>query len=104
MEPIVLVTLLALLVEVLIEAVMPLSDPVFAALKLPESVNPYLYLSALVGVLAALGYGADLVAAIGLPAPNGAVGLGATVATGLMVGRGANFVHDAIKRVAGATS
>lgn len=60
-------------------------------------LEPYkwmlMYVSALVGVVVAYSYQVDLIALLGL-APQSVVGV---VLTGLVIGRGANFVHDLLK-------
>lgn len=91
-DPLTIVFLVALLGEALIQGLKPLLDPLFALLPLPADVNPYLYLSAALGVALAFFYQADMVSAVGL-APHSWVGM---IATGLITGRGSNAVHDVI--------
>lgn len=103
-NPIILVLLLATIAEAVIEAVKPGLDPAFDWLlrvtRAPENVEPYFYLSVALGVATSLAYGADLVEAVGIAPPSAAVGTAAQVATGILIGRGANFVHNVITRVA----
>lgn len=103
-NPIIIVLVLATIAEAVIEATKPGLDPFFdwllTKLKAPQTVEPYFYLSVALGIATSLSYGADLVQAVGVPAPNNAVGIGAQVATGILIGRGANFVHNLITRVA----
>lgn len=103
-NPIVLVLILAVIAEAIIEAVKPGLDPLFdwllAKARAPENVEPYFYLSQALGVATSLAYGADLVQAVGIAPPSAAVGIAAQVATGILIGRGANFVHNVITRVA----
>ena len=97
MEPLLLVIALSTIVEVIIEAFMPLLDPLFKRLPVPEDVEPYLYLSMAVGLVLTLAYQADLLAAIGLAEEPALAGI---VITGFFIGRGANFTHSVIKLVA----
>ena len=53
------------------------------------------YGAALIGILLCIAYGADLLALVGLSTPVPWVG---PIVTGLLVGRGANFVHDFASR------
>jgi hypothetical protein len=53
------------------------------------------YIAALVGILLAVTYQTDLLAMLGLTSPWPWVGW---VVTGLLIGRGANFVHDFASR------
>lgn len=94
----VLLMALAVLVEQVIESLKPLLDPLFALLPLPETVNPYLYLGAIGGVIVCILWGVDLATALGLTPPENAT-LAAQVATGFIVGRGSNVAHDAMLRL-----
>lgn len=96
-NPYLLVIALAVLGELLIEGIKPGLDPLFARIGVPADVNPYLYLSLALGVLLALVYRVDVLAAAGL-APATVVGI---VTTGLLTGRGANYVHDFVALVGG---
>ena len=103
MEPLVLVVTLALLGEVLIEVLKPLVNPVVSLACEYVAIDPergYLYISAFLGVLLAALYRADLLIVIGLPELAGAGSVFGVVATGLIIGRGANFVHDVFSRLA----
>lgn len=100
MQPLVMITILALLGEVVIEVLKPLLAPMLAPLAKYEKVDPYLYISTALGVLFALLYRADLLLAIGLPEQAGLAIYVGQVLTGLMLGRGANFVHDVIAKIA----
>lgn len=99
---------LATLAELLIEVAKPLLEPLFTWLlgRIPQAkrssaaerslaINPYLYLSLLVGVGLAFNYDLDLIAALDV-APPTAVG---TLITGALLGRGSNFIHDVIARL-----
>ncbi len=97
MEPVLLVVVLATLAELLIEALKPAVQPLFELLGLPAGIDPYLYLSLLLGMALAGIYQVDLLAALGI-GPWTWVGV---LTTGLFVGRGANFVHEALRRLAG---
>lgn len=102
MEPLTalaIVIALAALGELVIEALKPALEPLFKRMNLPEDVNPYLYLALLFGVVLAILFEADLPAAIGLVSPfPGAVWF-QEIVTGLLIGRGSNFIHDAISRL-----
>lgn len=91
------VVVLATVIELAIEALKPALDPLLALLNLPPDVNPYLYLSLVAGVVLAAVYGMDALAILGL-FPWTAIGM---VFTGLFIGRGANFIHDALERLGG---
>ena len=53
------------------------------------------YIAAFVGVLLCIAYRADLLAIVGLASPVPWTG---PILTGLLIGRGANFVHDFASR------
>lgn len=95
MEPILLTLTLATLGELLIQALKPALQPLLNLLRLPADIDPYLYL--LLGVALALIYRVDLLAALGI-GPWTTVGC---LTTGLFLGRGANFVHDALAALQG---
>ena len=59
-----------------------------------ERINLKLILSIGVGLLLAFGFNADMLIALGLPTAVPPIGL---VLTGLLLGRGSNFVHDIVK-------
>lgn len=95
MEPLLLAVGLAIVCEVVIEALKPALNPLEARLPGSDRVDYFLYLSLLIGVGLAFFYAADALAAVGFGEAS-AVG---TLFTGLVVGRGSNFVHDVIKRL-----
>lgn len=97
MEPILLTLTLATLGELLIQALKPALQPLLNLLNLPADIDPYLYLSLLLGVALALIYRVDLLAALGI-GPWTLVGC---LTSGLFIGRGANFVHDALAALQG---
>ena len=104
MNPLTLVITLALLGEVIIEILKPLLRPVMAwgAATIDADVDAgWLYLSTLLGVFLALLYQADLLLVVGLPPLTGPAVYFGPVATGLIIGRGANFVHDVYSRLSG---
>ena len=53
------------------------------------------YIAAVVGVAIAFGYRADVLAILGLPAVHPFIGY---LVTGLIIGRGANYLHDLVDR------
>ena len=67
------------------------------------SLNPYswtlMYISAIVGVVAAFVYQFDLISLlgsyVGQPIPINSLGI---VLTGLAIGRGANYLHDLVAK------
>lgn len=62
-----------------------------------ENQKPWLrYVSLILGVGAALAYQVDLLAALGLPAVYPLIGW---IASGLIIGRGSNYLNDFISRV-----
>ena len=85
----------AVMIEAAIEALKPALDPLFD--RLPDGVRPYLYLSLAAGVVLSFIYSLDILALAGLAEPTAA----ATALTGLVVGRGANYLHDVVSRFAG---
>lgn len=86
---------LALLVEGAIEFFV--ADPLKKAGK-PTWFVRYVALAA--GIAAAFGFRADLTAVVGLEAPEWV----AFVATGLAIGRGANYLSDLVGRFGGTDS
>lgn len=59
-------------------------------------VQPYLmYISLVLGVVAAVAYKVDIFAQLGLVSPYPYVG---TVATGIVLGRGGNYLNDIISK------
>lgn len=88
-----LIVTLAVLTEVITEAIKPALAPAETFLtKYPV----ILYLSLLVGVALAAIARADLLAVLEITAAPNPAGY---VLTGLIIGRGANFVHDALARL-----
>lgn len=64
----------------------------------PQEVLPawvLRYIAAIVGVALAFGYRADILGLLGLPAVHPAIGY---IVTGLIVGRGSNYLHDLVDR------
>lgn len=100
MEPLILILILAAFGEVVIEVLKPLLEPAFARLPLPEDINPYLYLSCAFGLLLSFTYTVNILAAIGVTEPNATAHYIGVIATGMILGRGANFVHNVISRLA----
>jgi hypothetical protein len=96
------ILILATLVEALVEyLVKPLFGPPIlpeAEAASPDDALPGLlirYSAATIGVLLCIAYRADLLALAELHAPLPWIGY---VVTGLLIGRGANFVHDFTSR------
>jgi hydrogenase/urease accessory protein HupE len=75
---------LAVLVEATVE---------YLFVPVPTVFKPYI--AAVLGVVVCLAYGADLPAALGLP-PVAYVG---PVVTGLVIGRGSNYLNDLVSRL-----
>lgn len=75
---------LAVLVEGIIE---------YLAIPVPPRFKPYL--AALLAMIVCVAYGADLPAALGLPA----VKYVGSLVTGLVIGRGSNYLADVVKRI-----
>lgn len=99
MEQFLSILALAAVAEVLIETLKPAISPL-----VPRFIKqPYLYLSALVGLALAFNYNADLIAALlsSLSDSHSAATPAGVAMTGLLLGRGANVVHDLIDRVRG---
>jgi hypothetical protein len=96
------ILILATLVEALVEY---LIKPFFAdpdtetggIINLPENVRTLIlrYISALVGVGLCLAYGQDLLAVVDLHSVSPVIG---QVITGIVIGRGANYLHDLVSR------
>ena len=97
MEPILLIIALATLAELIIEALKPGLAPLISRLNLPGDINPYLYISLTLGLILAIVYQADLIAAVGLAADTTTAGV---ITTGLFIGRGGNFISDVLRRLA----
>lgn len=53
------------------------------------------YIAMIVGVALAFGYRADLLLMVGFPAVHPLVGI---VLTGILIGRGSNYMHDLVDR------
>jgi hypothetical protein len=91
------ILILATLVESFVEyLIRPLVKPWVEGKELEEGVVDWRglllrYIAAIVGMVACFIYEADLLALLGLVSPWPWVGF---VVTGLVIGRGANFVHD----------
>lgn len=79
--------ILALVVEAIVEYFLPTFPDPYKWTKI--------YIAAILGVLVCVAYEADLLAALGLPS----VRYVGSILTGLVIGRGANFVNVFIKRV-----
>ncbi len=63
----------------------------------PEKKQPWLrYISALLGILVCVAYKVDLLSLLGAVSPYAFVG---EVFTGLIVGRGSNYLNDFMNRV-----
>lgn len=75
---------LAVLVEGIIE---------YLAIPVPSRFKPYL--AAILAMIVCVAYGADLPAALGLPA----VRYVGSIVTGLVIGRGSNYLADVVKRI-----
>lgn len=60
---------------------------------IPAQIKPYV--AACLAVVACIAYGADLPAALGLP-PVQYVG---SIVTGLVIGRGSNYLNDLVSRL-----
>lgn len=73
---------------VLVEGVME-----YLGTPIPSKIKPYVAAAAAIAVC--LAYGADLPAALGLPA----VAYVGPVVTGLVIGRGSNYLADVVRRV-----
>jgi hypothetical protein len=78
------VLVLAVLIEGIVEY---LGSPI------PSQLKPYA--AAALGVLVCVAYGADLPAAFGLPS----VPYVGSVVTGLVIGRGSNYLNDLVNRL-----
>jgi hypothetical protein len=92
--PVVVIFLLAALAEGLVEyLVAPWLEGLKGATEKLENVRVMAlrYISALVGIGLSLVYGADLLAIFGVEAGVPYVG---SVLTGVLIGRGSNYVHD----------
>lgn len=99
--PYLLVIVLAFLGEAVITGLKPGLEPLVAWLneKITVDLPYYMYLSYILGVTLALVYGADILFATGLVDSKTVF---STVLTGVLVGRGANFVYDFfVKRIMG---
>lgn len=80
-----------LMVSVAVEGVI---EYLFAGVVRLKAYIPYI--SAVFGLLAAIGFGLDLFAILGITAAYPVAG---TILTGLMVGRGSNYLNDFISAV-----
>jgi hypothetical protein len=96
------IVILATLAEGLVEhllkpIILPPEESTYRPIKLSDYVRDILlrYASALVGIGLCLAYRADLLALAGLTSPTPFVG---QILTGLVVGRGANYLHDLVNR------
>jgi hypothetical protein len=85
MEVIALVFALAVIVEGIIE---------YLGTPLPSQFKPYA--AALLGVAVCVAYNADVLALLGRPAQIPFVG---AILTGLLIGRGSNYLHDVLTRI-----
>lgn len=101
MEPVIVIIVLAAFGEVVIEVLKPLLDPLVNRLPIPQDVNAYLYLSCAFGLLLSYSFSVNILEVVGLDMPNAVAVYTGITATGLILGRGANFVHDAIARMGG---
>lgn len=99
LEPFLAVLFLAFLAEGLTEY---LARPIIQGLSNAEPADPaepyekplwLRYIACLVGIGLALAFKADLFAAVGLAAVNPWI---AYVLTGILAGRGSNYIHDLI--------
>jgi hypothetical protein len=90
---------LATVVEALTEYLArPIVKAIYAYFgEVPETMAALRYVGAVVGVALCLAYGVDLLALTGLTAQVPFVG---PVVTGLLIGRGANFVNDFLGKYA----
>jgi len=78
------------ILSTLVEAVVE-----YASLKIPSQVKQYA--AAIVAVALCMAYNADVLSLLGLTAPYPYVG---AVVTGLVLGRGSNYLHDFTARFA----
>lgn len=85
MPSIAIIFILSTLVEGLVE---------YFGAPLPSKYKPYA--AAVLGVIVCVGYNADLLATLGFPAIFPYAG---AVLTGLVIGRGSNYVNDLVSRV-----
>lgn len=74
--------------SVLTEAIME-----YLGTQIPSTIKPYIAAAAAVAIC--LAYNADLPAALGLPS----VQYVGPVVTGLVIGRGSNYLNDILKRI-----
>ena len=95
----ILATLVEALVEYLVKPLFgpPVVPPEESIAELPDPVGDLLirYSAAAIGVLLCVAYRADLLVLANLHAPLPWIGF---IITGLLIGRGANFVHDFTSR------
>lgn len=94
------ILLLAAVVEGLVEYfARPIAARIYAWARhdgqVPDTLPALRYVSALVGVGLCIAYSADLLAIVGLESQIPYIG---AIVTGLLVGRGANFVNDFASR------
>jgi hypothetical protein len=86
------IVILAIIAEAIIEALKPILEPVTDRLS---AINLYLILSLMAGVTLALTYDADFLALL----LEGEISLTGQILSGIILGRGANFVHDIMERI-----
>jgi hypothetical protein len=87
----ILATLVESLVEYLIRPIVKPQAPTPEPAAVTWRDMALRYVAALVGVALCILYNADLLALVGLVSPWPWIG---SVITGIIIGRGANFVHD----------
>jgi hypothetical protein len=96
----ILATLVEALVEYLIKPLfgLPIAASLTAGEEAADPVSDLLvrYSAAAIGVLLCLAYRADLLVLANLVAPVPWIGF---VITGILIGRGANFIHDLASRL-----
>lgn len=100
LEPVVVILALALLLEAALEAAAPLLEPIFERLPLPEDVNLHLWLATLLAIGLVFTWDVNVLDSIGLEAPDVPAEILTKVLSGLVIGRGSNFVHDLIETIA----
>ena len=97
MNPIVTLLIFATIIEVTIEAVKPalrvISKPAAA-----HGIKLYMYIGIALGIALALVYSVDVMDLLGWQSS-----LITKVLTGISIGRGSNFIHDATQRLRSAS-
>ena len=94
------IVIVAGVIESVIEALKPALDPLAAAVRLPEAVNPYLYIGALLGIPGALLIGLNVFEVLGVPPATDGAAVFGMILTGILVGcGGSNAVHQLLERV-----